>query len=135
MISHLDLASMFACSLPFMLGWAMTSVVVCVQDYSILIIDLRKCLSRCLLCKVGCLILLFNRYRTLRQYVKIYIGSSQYVVVRSWRVWCIAIIYACNMFCSPSSQYVIFRILMGFYMLSCLFTFLVSLSCFFRWFE
>ena len=35
--------------------------------------------------------------------MKICDGSSRYVVVRRWRVWCIANIYARSMFCSPGS--------------------------------
>ena len=49
------------------------------RDCSILIIDSRTFLYGWLLCKVGCLIWVFNRYRTLRQFVKIWVGSSQYV--------------------------------------------------------
>ena len=50
-----------------------------------------------------------SKYRTLRQSVKICVGSSRYVVVRSWRVWCMAIISARSMFCSPGSLTAIFR--------------------------
>ena len=41
--------------------------------------------------------------------MKICAGSSRYVVVRSRRVWCIAIISAHSMFCSPGSLTAIFR--------------------------
>ena len=42
-------------------------------------------------------------YRTLRQYVNVWVDSSWYVVVRSCRVWCMAIMYARTMLCSPGS--------------------------------
>ena len=65
---------------------------------------------------VGCLIYVFSRYRTLEQSVIICDGSSQIVVVRRWRVWCIAINSTRNMFCNPSSISTIMRILQGLYM-------------------
>ena len=40
--------------------------------------------------------------------MKICDGSSQYVVVRSWRVWCMAINFARSMFCNPGSLIAIF---------------------------
>ena len=48
--------------------------------------------------------------------MKIYVGSSRYVVVRRWRVWCIAIIYARSTFCSIGSVSTIIRFLKGLYM-------------------
>ena len=68
--------------------------------------------------------------------MKIWASSSRYVVVRSWRVWSIAIIYARSMFCSPGSLFVIFRVFdrvidaISFFL-----TFPMSMSCSFRWFE
>ena len=85
-------------------------------DCSILSVDSSIFLSRWLLCRVGCLICVFSRYRTLRQFVKICASSSRYVVVRRWRVWCIAIIFARSMFWSPGSHLAILRFLKGLYM-------------------
>ena len=48
-----------------------------------------------------------------RQSVNICDGSFQYVVVRSCRMWCMAIIYAQRIFCSPGSLYEIFWFLKG----------------------
>ena len=98
-----------------MLAWALIlwSVVICVRDFNILIMVSRIILSGWLLCIVGCLIWVFKRYRTLRQSVNIWVGSSRYVVVRSCRVWCMAIISARSMFCSPGSLSAIFRFLKG----------------------
>ena len=93
------LASASACSLPLIFAWAfiLWSVVICVWDINILVIASRMFLYGWLLCNVGCLIWVFKRYRTLRQYVNIWVGSSRYVVTRSCRVWCIATISARSM--------------------------------------
>jgi len=48
--------------------------------------------------------------------VKIWVGSSRYVVVRSWRVWCTATIYACSIFYRLGNHSAIFRSLIGLYM-------------------
>ena len=86
--AHPILASLSACSLPLMFVCALTlwSVVVCVRDCSILVIDSSIVLSGWLLCMVGCFVCVFRRYRTLRQSVKMCAGSFLYVVVRRHRV-------------------------------------------------
>ena len=113
--SHPCLASVSTCSLPLILAWVfiLWNVVIYVWDISILIIASRIFLFGWLLCKVGCFIWVFKRYRTLRQYVNIWASSSRYVVVRSWRVWCMAITYVCSMFCNLGSHSVIFSSLKG----------------------
>ena len=84
---------------------------------NILIIAFRIVLSGWLLSRVGCFIWVVRRYRTLRPSMNIWVGLSWYVVVRSWRVWCMVIIYArsmfCKMFCSPVNLYAISRSLKG----------------------
>ena len=102
------LASAFVCSLPSIFVWVVIlwSVVICKHDISILTI-----LSSMLL--YGCLIWVFKSYSTFKQYVNIWVGSSWYVVVRSCRMWCMALIYARSMFCSPGSLFAIFRFLKG----------------------
>ena len=60
-----------------------------------------------------CLDWVSSRYMTLRQFVKIWVGLSRYVVLRSWRVWCMAIIYARRMFCSSGNLLALFRVSMG----------------------
>ena len=74
---HPILASLSACSLPLMFVWALTlwSVVVCVRACNILAIDSSIFKSGWLLCKVGCFVCVFMRYKTLRQSVKICAGS------------------------------------------------------------
>ena len=52
----------------------------------------------------------------LSQYVKICVGSSQYVVMRSWRLWCIAIIFARSIFCNLGILFAILRFSKGLYM-------------------
>ena len=56
--SHPILANVYACSLLFMLAWALTLwiVVICVRDCSIMVMDSRMFLSGWLSCSVGCLI-------------------------------------------------------------------------------
>ena len=88
-------------------------MVICVWDINIVIIASRTFLSGWLLCKVGCLSWVFKRYSTLRQFVNIWAGLSRYVVVRSCKVWCMAIIYARSMLCSPSNLSAIFGFLKG----------------------
>ena len=68
-----------------------------------------------LLCRVGSFVCVFKRYKTLKQSVKMCVGSFRYVAVRRWRVWCIAIIYACSIFWSPSSLFAILRFLKWLY--------------------
>ena len=41
--------------------------------------------------------------------MNIWIGSSRYVAVRSWRAWCMVIIYARSMLCTHGSLVAIFR--------------------------
>ena len=112
---HPHLASAYACSIPSIVVGALTfwSVLVCVRDCNILTIELKIVLCGWLSCIVGCLTWVFSRYRTLRQFVNIWVVSSQYVVVRNWRVWCMAIIYAHRMFCNPNNLLTMFRSLMG----------------------
>ena len=116
-ISHPILANLSACSLPLMFVWALTlwNVVVCVRDCNILIIDSSIFMSGWLLCRVGCFVCVFRRYKTLRQSMKMCAGSFWYVVVRRQRVWCIAINSALSMFWSPRSLSVILRFLKGLY--------------------
>jgi hypothetical protein len=78
-------------------------VVVCVQDISILTIFSRIILSGWLLWLMGCFIWVFRRYSMFRQSVNMWAGSFWYVVVRSCRVWCMAIISARKIFCSPGN--------------------------------
>jgi hypothetical protein len=132
--SHPNLASVSGCLLPFLFVWALTlwsTVVVYVRDCSILIVDSSIILSWWLLCKVGCLICVFRKYKTLRQYVKICASSFRYVVVRRRRVWCIAIIYACNMFWSHGSLSAILRFLKGLYMPCLVFSLFQCLEVYF----
>jgi hypothetical protein len=105
--------------------------VVYVRDCSILIVDSSIILSWRLLCKVGCLISVFRKYKTLRQYVKICASSFWYVVVRRRRVWCIAIIYARNMFWSHGSLSAILRFLKGLYMPCLVFSLFQCLEVYF----
>ena len=73
------LTSACARSFPLMLAWAfiLWSVVICVWDVNILNISSRIFLFGWLLCIVGCLIWVFKRCRTLRQFVNVWVGSSQ----------------------------------------------------------
>ena len=67
--------------------------------------------------------------------MKVCVGSSRYVLVRRWKVWCIAINSARSMFCSPGSLFAILRFFKGVvYAISCIFLFSVSLSRFFMQF-
>ena len=50
-----------------------------------------------------------------RQSVNMWAGSFWNVVVRSCRVWCMAIIYARRIFCSPGNLFAILRFLKGLY--------------------
>ena len=63
---HPCLASLSACSLPFILAWALTlwRVVVCVRICSIVTMDSSIVLSGWLLCRVGCLVCVLMRYNT-----------------------------------------------------------------------
>ena len=72
-------------------------------------------LSGWLLCKVGCFVCVFMRYKTLRQFVNMCAGSFRYVVVRRRRVWCIAMSSARRIFWSPGSISAILRFLKGLY--------------------
>ena len=56
-----------------------------------------------LLCSVGCLICVFNRYRVLRLSVNIYAGSFGYWSLIICSVLCIAIISALRIFWCPYS--------------------------------
>ena len=60
-----------------MFMWALTlwNVVVCVRTFNILIIDSSNFLFGWLLCRVGCFVCVFMRYRMLRQSVKMCAGS------------------------------------------------------------
>lgn len=126
-------------SLPSMLAWALTlwSVVVCVHDCNIRTIDSRINLCRWLNCIVGCFTYTFSRYKRLRQYVKMWFGSSWYVIVMSRSVWCMAILYACRMFCHPSSLLAILRYLTGLARdaITCFLTFHCPWLISFGWFE
>ena len=115
--THPILANLFACSLPLMFVWALTlwSVVVCVRDCNILIIDSSIILSGWLLCRVGCFVCVFRRYKTLKQFVKMCAGSFRYVVVRRRRVWCMAINSARRIFWTPGNRSAILRFLKGLY--------------------
>ena len=104
------------CSLPLMFVWAfiLWIVVIWMRDINILMsIASRMFWSGWLLCEMGCLIWVFRRYKTLRQSVNIWVGSSWYVVVSRCRVWCMAIISARSIFCSPGSLSIILRSLKG----------------------
>ena len=48
-----------------------------------------------------------------RQSVNMWAGSFRYVVVRSCRVWCMAIISPHRIFCSSGNLFAIFRFLKG----------------------
>ena len=85
----------------------------CVRDCNIWTIDSRISLYGWLNCIVGCFTRVFSRYTTLRKFVKMWVGSSCYVDVRSWRMWCMAIIYACRTFCRHGSLLTILRSLTG----------------------
>ena len=115
--THPILASLSACSLPLMFMWALTSwsVVVCVRDCNILVTDSSISLFGWLLCKVGCFVCVFMRYKTLRQSIKMCAGSFQYVVVRRRKVWCIAMSYVRRIFWSPGNHTAILRFLKGLY--------------------
>ena len=52
-----------------------------------------------------------------REFVNICVGSSHYVVVRSRRGWCIAIIFVRIMFCSSGSLSAMLKSLMGLWIL------------------
>lgn len=64
-------------------------------------------------CIVGCLIWVFSRYKTLKHFVKMWVSSSRYVVVRSWRMWSMFIILLVGFFGSPGSLLVILKPFMG----------------------
>ena len=86
------------------------------RDCNILIIDSSIFLSGWLLCKVGCFVYVFMRYKILRQSIKMCDGSFQYVVVRRRRVWCKTMSYARRIFWSSGSLSAILRFLKGLYM-------------------
>ena len=48
-----------------------------------------------------------------RQSVNMWAGSFLYVVMRSCKVWCMAIISTRSIFCSPGNLFAIFRFLKG----------------------
>ena len=85
------------------------------HDCIILIMDSSMFLFEGLLCRVGCFVCVFKRYKTLRQYVKMCAGTFRYVVVKRRRVWCIAIISARSIFWGPGNLYAILRFLKGLY--------------------
>ena len=68
-------------------------------------------LSGWLLCKDGCVIWVFRRYKAVMQSVNIWAGSLTYWIVMILSILCIAIISARNMFSSPCSRLSILRFL------------------------
>lgn len=79
-----------------------------------------------LLCKVMC-VDLCAKYSTLRQYVKMCVASSRYVVLKNWKVWWRAIISTSSIICSLDNLATICNPLVALYVL---FIFHFSFLCF-----
>ena len=104
--------------------------MVCVRDYG-----LRIFLFGWLLCKVGCLIWVFSSHRTLKticedmcRFVTICGGEELEGVVYSHHV-----LKVCFVALVVFMQFLEFYGIV--YVISCYFAYIVSMSCFFRWFE
>ena len=77
----------------------------CVRIFSILVMAMRVFKSGWLFCRVGCVRCVCKTYKQFMKSVKIYAGSSMFLVVRILSVLYMAISSARKMVCKPGSLF------------------------------